>query len=70
MAQVEDDGHIWSWCDLSGAGHSSLSVGDVLSNLIHSLCEGIHAVRGPSAHPLSMCVSRISNGCSFAWKWP
>ena len=36
--------HIWSCCELSVGGQSSLSVGDVLSNLIHSLCEGIHTV--------------------------
>ena len=41
------DDHIWSCCELSGGGQSSLSVGDVFSNLIHSLCEGIHAVRVP-----------------------
>ena len=43
--------HIWSYCELRGGGQSSLSVGDVLSNLIHSLCEGIHAVRVPSGTP-------------------
>ena len=36
--------HVWSCCELSVGGQSSLSVGDVFSNLIHSLCEGIHAV--------------------------
>ena len=47
------DDHIWSCCELSGGGRSSLSIGDVLSNLIHTLCEGIHAVRVPSGTPWS-----------------
>ena len=39
--------HICSWCELSGGGQSSVSVGDAHSNLIYSLCEGIHAVVVP-----------------------
>ena len=42
------DDHIWSCCELTVGGQSSLTVDDVFSNLIHSLCEAIHAVRVPS----------------------
>ena len=53
------DDHIWSCCELSVGGQSSLSVGDVLSNLIHSLCEGIHAVRVPSGTPGVFMLSAV-----------
>ena len=57
--------HIWSCCELSGGGQSSLSVGDVLSNLIDSLCEGIHAVRVPSGTPgVGGCLCSYHEDCS------
>ena len=61
------DDHIWSCCELSGGGQSSLSVGDVLSNLIHSLCEGIHAVRVPSGTPgVDSCLCSCHDNCSVS----
>ena len=59
--------HIWSCCELSGGGQSSLSVGDVLSNVIHSLCEGIHAVRVPSGTPgVGGCLCSCHDNCSVS----
>ena len=61
----KDYGHIWSWCDLSGGGQSSLSVGDVLSNLTHSLCEGIHAVTFSSGTlGVGSCLCSCHGDCS------
>ena len=59
------DDHIWSCCELSVGGQSSLLVVDVLSNLIHSLCEGIHAVNVPSGSPgVGGCLCSCHGNCS------
>ena len=57
------DDHIWSCCELSVGGQSSLSVGDVLSNLIHSLCEGIHAA---CCHVDCRMRSKVTQLCLLA----
>ena len=56
--------HIWSCCKLSGGGQNSLSFCDVLSNLIHSFCEGIHAVRVHSGTPrVGSCLCSCHGYC-------
>ena len=59
------DDHIWSCCELSVGGQSSLSVVDVFSNLILSLCEGIHAVKVLSGSPgMGRCLCSCHGDCS------
>ena len=56
------DDHIWSCCELNVGGQSLLSIGDVFSNLIHSLSECNHTVSIRPTLPLYVCyVASLTN---------